>query len=135
MQTITIPSPIITNLSVNVPDVTLITRNDFQQQIYVNDFTACFTNTDEFAIEISYYHASIQTSETYAVNWDDPSTSLSMPDEMTVKDMRPQFIVGEAFLKHRIIKGDRCTKGGKTYFIEDFVKDGVGGVVVFLSAS
>lgn len=118
--------------SVGVIAAVAQTVNEFQNLLYNLDLENVFMNTDEFADAISYIHSSTGDTVSYSVLFDDPSTSVKLGAGPNFNSFRPQFMISEADLLHRILKRDKCTVRGIEYGIEDFESDGVGVTTVFL---
>jgi len=131
-QTANITAHVVITPSVGVLAASIPTVNAFQNLLYKVDLENVFMNSDEFAEPISYIHSSTGEVTTYAVLFDDPQTSVKLGSGPNFNGLRPQFMISEAELSHRILKRDRCTVRGVDYGIEDFESDGVGVTTVFL---
>lgn len=129
----TLTSSTLTDSSVmgGAPAIVVPGLNDFQQLIYVDDLADVFFNNDEFAVSIAYYHSTLDSWSTYQVLFDNPYASVRVA-EGEFNSLRPQFQVSEAALVHPILKQDRCTFRGRTYYVEDFESDGVGVTTVYM---
>jgi len=134
-MTIEVSAPTVqTGSQTGTPSVALLTLNDFQQAVYKTDLANTFFNAGEFAIEINYYHSSLDTWQAYDVLYDDPQASVNLAGPANFNTTRPQFQIQESALRHRILKEDRCLVKGKYYSVEDFISDGVGVTTVYLRA-
>ena len=123
---------VVTPPIIGSPTIAQPVVNDFQRLLYYTDLDEVFMNLEEFAIEISYWHSSLDEWVSYPVLFDDPHASVSLGAEGEFNTRRPQFQISEARLKQRILKKDRCSINGVEYRIEDYVSDGVGVTTVFL---
>jgi predicted RNA binding protein with dsRBD fold (UPF0201 family) len=118
--------------TIYTPRVILHTESDFHDLLYRHDMQNVFFNTMEFAISASYYHGSIDKTETYSIIFDDPHASVKAGNDGEFNSLRPQFQIPNYILRHQIMKSDRVTIRGKKYFVDDFIGDGVGGTTVYL---
>jgi hypothetical protein len=118
--------------SVGSAGLTQLSPSEFHNLLYNTDLSDVFFNSQEFAITARYYHKALSSWSVYNVIFDDPHTSFSFGEGIDVSTIRPQFQVRESALRHSILKGDRCMINGKTYFVDDYMQDGVGVITVYL---
>lgn len=132
MPAATLTAPVEITFVVQALTPAVISRTDFHKLIYVDDLNNCFFNEAEFAEQALYQHASLGSTVTYQCLFDDPYTSLSIGGDTEVTTVRPCISVAETSLRHVVVKGDRCTVRGITYFVDDYQSDGVGVVKIYL---
>jgi hypothetical protein len=109
-------------------------QNDFQELLYVSDMADVFFNPDTDVITVSYYHSSLRTWKPYSVIYDDPHVSANVGGA-EFNTLRPQFQITESILAHRVLKKDKCIIKGTTYYVDDFISDGVGVTTVYVRIS
>lgn len=124
-------TPLSASTIINSPSIDKISRNAFQELLYCTDLQNIFLNLNEFAIEIDYYHSSMDLWKKYNVLFDDPHASFGV-GEGQFNTLRPQIQLKECGLLNRILKNDKVKIKNITYRIEDFVSDGVGVITVYL---
>jgi len=129
---VNIADPLDTAFSVGTASVAVTGSSAFHTLLYSSDLSNIFFNTAEFAETIRYFHSTLSKWGTYSAMYDDPHMSFSVGSVATINNVKPQLMLAERELLHRVVKGDYCIVRSLRYYVDDFIKDGVGVTTIFL---